>query len=128
MSKTTKTTTKTTEKTNQMETLVSKVSTILKKKIGKKKVTSNSQIREELATMEIVAEASRVRKAIRTIRTSDGKEGIPNLIATSRGYYVARSNDEITEYIAHLRSFENNLRRLRSNFEKNLKKNLKKTV
>ena len=114
--------TKTTTKNNQMENLVSKVSTILKKKLGKKNVISNRQIREELAKMEIITEASRVRKAIRTIRTSDGKEGISNLIATSRGYYVARSTNEITEYIAHLRSFENNLRRLRSKFEKNLKK------
>ena len=120
MTKTTKTT-NTEKTTNQMETLVSKVSTILKKKVGKKNVISNRQIRAELAEMEIVAEESRVRKAIRTIRESSGKEGITNLIATSRGYYVARSPIEVSEYVAHLRSFENNLRRLRSKFEKNLK-------
>jgi hypothetical protein len=110
-----------TVKKNQMETLVSKVSTILRKKVGKKNVTSNRQIREELASMDIHAEEARVRKAIRQIRTSSGKGRISNLIATSRGYYVAKTKDEVSEYIAHLRSFENNMRRLRSNFEKQLK-------
>lgn len=48
----------------------------------------------------ITIDGARIRKLVNYIRTNDK---VPFLMATSRGYYVSSSTDEVSEYVKSLR-------------------------
>lgn len=48
----------------------------------------------------ITIDGARIRKLVNYIRTNDK---VPFLMATSRGYYVSSSTDEVIEYVKSLR-------------------------
>ena len=72
----------------------------LRVKVGKEKAVTNKDIVRGLkATCDIKIGDARVRKMINYIRNNDI---IPCLIATSKGYYIAETKDEMLDYIDSL--------------------------
>ena len=72
----------------------------LRVKIGKDKTVTNRDIVRGLkANLNIKIGEARVRKMINHIRNNDI---IPCLIATSKGYYIAETKDEMLDYIDSL--------------------------
>ena len=72
----------------------------LRVKIGKDKAVTNRDIVRGLkANLNIKIGEARVRKMINHIRNNDI---IPCLIATSKGYYIAETKDEMLDYIDSL--------------------------
>lgn len=78
----------------ELNVLLPRITTILKDKFGKDKAITNEKIRNIHL---------RVRKVINHIRTN----GIVKcLMATSRGYYIAQSREELETYIDSLEGRE----------------------
>ena len=72
----------------------------LRVKVGKEKAVTNKDIVRGLkANCDIKIGEARVRKIINYIRNNDI---IPCLIATSKGYYIAETKDEMLDYIDSL--------------------------
>ena len=72
----------------------------LRVKVGKEKAVTNKDIVRGLkANCDIKIGEARVRKMINYIRNNDI---IPCLIATSKGYYIAETKDEMLDYIDSL--------------------------
>ena len=72
----------------------------LRVKVGKEKAVANKDIVRGLkANCDIKISEARVRKMINYIRNNDI---IPCLIATSKGYYIAETKDEMLDYIDSL--------------------------
>lgn len=72
----------------------------LRVKVGKAMAVTNKDIVRGLAiNLDIKISEARVRKMINHIRNNDI---IPCLIATSKGYYIAESPEEMDEYIQSL--------------------------
>ena len=72
----------------------------LRVKVGKEKAVTNKDIVRGLkANCDIKIGEARVRKMINHIRNNDI---IPCLIATSKGYYIAETKDEMLDYIDSL--------------------------
>ena len=72
----------------------------LRVKVGKEKAVTNKDIVRGLkANCDIKIGEARVRKMINYIRNNDI---IPCLIATSKGYYIAETKDEMLDYIESL--------------------------
>ena len=72
----------------------------LRVKVGKEKAVTNKDIVRGLkANCDIKIGDARVRKMINYIRNNDI---IPCLIATSKGYYIAETKDEMLDYIDSL--------------------------
>ena len=72
----------------------------LRVKVGKEKAVTNKDIVRGLkANCDIKIGEARVRKMINYIRNNDI---IPCLIATSKGYYIAETKNEILDYIDSL--------------------------
>lgn len=79
-------------------------------KIGASKTVTNKKMVEGLANYGIKTSAPRIRKIINYIRVNGL---VNNLIATSKGYYVAETKDEILNYIQSLEQRENSIRSVR---------------
>lgn len=90
----------------------------LQTKIGKRSAIKNGQIVQTLKSSYKITEA-RVRKLINHIRTNDI---IPGLIATSDGYYIAQTEDELIEYEESLKGRENAIREVRVSIERQRRK------
>ena len=90
----------------------------LQTKIGKRSAIKNGQIVQTLKSSYKITEA-RVRKLINHIRTNDI---IPGLIATSDGYYIAQTENELIEYEESLKGRENAIREVRVSIERQRKK------
>ena len=87
-------------------------------KNGAAMAVTNKEIVAGLAkNCSISISEPRVRKIINYIRV---KNMIPRLIATSRGYYVAESRQEVLDYIESLRSRENAIKSVRLSIESQL--------
>jgi len=92
---------------------------ILSKKIGKSNAVTSKQMIDGLKKFNIAdLTGSRIRKIIQTIRTNNLVVG---LIASSNGYYVARTEAELEEWIESIRQRENAMRESRIMAEKTLK-------
>ncbi len=74
---------------------------ILQGRIGKERAISNQSIITILANYGYTTITPRVRKIIHAIRISGDVKG---LIANSRGYYIAESIPELSDYISSLES------------------------
>lgn len=86
----------------ELNVLLPRITTILKDKFGKDKAITNENIRNTHLT-DCLANEARVRKVINHIRTN----GIVKcLMATSRGYYIAQSREELETYIDSLEGRE----------------------
>lgn len=73
----------------------------LRTKIGKEKAITNKQIRSKFKDRGVSIPDSRVRKIINHIRIN----GLVELLcASSNGYYIAKNDKEINEYMIGLKS------------------------
>jgi hypothetical protein len=78
---------------------------------GKEFIVTGEQIREGInKNLNMNFDMIRIRKMIQFIRTNDLVAG---LIATSKGYYVAKTAEEIEDWIESLKSRENAIRKIR---------------
>lgn len=73
----------------------------LRTKIGKEKAITNKEIRAKFKERGISIPDARVRKIINHIRI---KGLVELLCASSKGYYVAKNDKEINEYMVGLKS------------------------
>lgn len=87
------------------------------KKRGKENAITNKQIVSTLAPKGYKVSDVRVRKIVNHIRKNNLVEG---LIATSAGYYISTDPAEVADYIESLAGRENEIRRIRKQFEKYL--------
>lgn len=86
----------------------------LQTKVGKQSAVTNKYIVSKLKDRYKITEA-RVRKIINYIRITGL---VPCLIATSDGYYIAQSNDEIRDYESSLYGRENAIREVRLSLDR----------
>jgi hypothetical protein len=78
---------------------------------GKEFIVTGEQIRDGInKNLNLHFDMIRIRKMIQFIRTNDLVAG---LIATSKGYYVAKTAEEIEDWIESLKSRENAIRKIR---------------
>lgn len=83
---------------------------------GKENAVTNKEICSKMCNYKM--SDARVRKIINHIRINDL---VPCLIATSNGYYVAVTEQEISEYCLSLEGRENAIREVRLSIERQRK-------
>ena len=102
----------------ELDTLVPAVVRGLAGCIGRKRAITNRHfIRTKMDGMQI--NESRLRKCINHIRT---KGLIHGLMATSKGYYIAESRQELEDYLLSLKGREDALKELRRSIRKQMEK------
>jgi hypothetical protein len=85
---------------------------------GKRNIATGEQIRNGIRNhLKIDFSESRIRKMIQYIRLNNLVLG---LVATSRGYYVAETIDEIQQWVDSLKSRENAIREIREKAERQI--------
>ena len=85
-------------------------------KVGKENAVTNSAIvRGMKANLNLKTTEPRVRKIINHIRTNDL---VPCLIATSQGYYIAESEQELKDYEESLLGREEAIRQVRLSIQR----------
>ncbi len=75
----------------------------LSMKIGKERAIKNSEICAKMRLQGSRIDNARLRKVINHIRVN---ALLPGVIATSEGYYIATTKEEMADYIASLESRE----------------------
>lgn len=99
-------------------TLVPVVIAGLKVKVGKDKAVKNGYICSALRRQNYDISEARLRKIINYIRTNNLVVG---LIATSSGYYIAKSKKEMEDYADSLLGRESAIRQVRESIESQMK-------
>ena len=79
-------------------------------KVGKATAITNGRICDALRSKGYKITEPRLRKIVNFIRTSGI---VTNLIATSKGYHIATSLDEMEDYIESLKARESAIRDVR---------------
>ena len=87
-------------------------------KIGEAKAITNGTITKAMQGAGYRLNDARLRKIINHIRTNGM---VKWLIATSKGYYVATSTNEVEQYIDSLRGREDAIRAVRESMERQLR-------
>lgn len=79
--------------------------------IGSERAIKNDSLKRGLNARypQLKITSSRVRKLIHAIRVS---RAVPRLIASSRGYYVARNPEELSVYITSLQQRINSIEKI----------------
>ena len=108
-----------TEPLNEYErdTLLPVICRGLANKIGEAKAITNATITKAMRGAGYELNEARVRKIINHIRTTGM---VRWLIATSKGYYIATTRQEIEDYIGSLRGREQAIRAVRESMERQL--------
>lgn len=83
---------------------------ILENRKGKKHSITSTRIIEIFKARDIKIDQARIRKIIHHIRV---KALVKNLMATSKGYYIAENEAEMRIYIESLRQREDSIREIR---------------
>lgn len=86
-------------------------------KVGEAKAITNAAITRAMKSAGYQLTEARLRKIINHIRTTGM---IRWLIATSKGYYIATSRQEMEDYIVSLRGREDAIRAVRESMERQL--------
>ena len=95
----------------ELKTVLPQIVRGLLRKVGKANAITNSAIvRGRKANLNLSLTEARVRKIINHIRCHDL---VPCLIATSNGYYIAESEQELKEYETSLLGREEAIRNVR---------------
>lgn len=95
----------------ELKTVLPQIVRGLLRKVGKANAITNSAIvRGMKANLNLSLTEARVRKIINHIRCHDL---VPCLIATSNGYYIAESEQELREYETSLLGREEAIRNVR---------------
>lgn len=108
-----------TEPLNEYErdTLLPVICRGLSNKVGEARAITNTAITKAMKGAGYQLTEARLRKIINHIRTTGL---IKWLIATSKGYYIATSRQEMEDYIGSLRGRELAIRAVRESMEKQL--------
>ena len=101
----------------ERDTLLPVICRGLKTKIGEARAITNASITKAMKGAGYQLNEARVRKIINHIRTTGM---VKWLIATSKGYYIATSIQEMEDYIGSLRGREDAIRAVRESMEKQL--------
>ena len=101
----------------ERDTLLPVICRGLVTKVGEKMAITNTAITKAMRGAGYQLTEARLRKIINHIRT---KGMVKWLIATSKGYYIATSVDEMRQYIESLRGREDAIRAVRESMEKHL--------
>lgn len=101
----------------ERDTLLPVICRGLRNKIGEARAITNASITKAMRGAGYVLTEARLRKIINHIRTTGM---IRWLIATSKGYYIATSRQEMEDYIGSLRGREDAIRAVRESMEKQL--------
>lgn len=95
----------------ELNTVMPKLGAILSSCTGPDKAVTNRQIRAQLlARYNLEVSDPRVRAMINELRTSDA---VPYLVASSKGYYIAGSVEEVEDYARSLDSRIREMARVR---------------
>lgn len=89
---------------------------ILSSRVGSSRAVTSSQFLN-VHLKDCPIDAARLRKVINYIRT---KGLIQGLMATSRGYYVAETREELEAYLESLQGRENAIKELRRSIRKQM--------
>lgn len=108
-----------TEPLNEYErdTLLPVICRGLSNKVGEARAITNTAITKAMRGAGYQLTEARLRKIINHIRTTGM---VKWLIATSKGYYIATSRQEMEDYIGSLRGREDAIRAVRESMEKQL--------
>ncbi len=91
----------------------------LKKKIGRKKAVTNARITQFLDANGFgKLNSARVRKIINYIRVNNL---VKNLIANSRGYFIAAELYEVVDFLESLKRRENSIKKVRSSYDTDIR-------
>ena len=101
----------------ERDTLLPIICRGLANKIGEARAITNAAITKAMRGAGYQLNEARVRKIINHIRTTGM---VRWLIATSKGYYIATSPDEVQQYIGSLRGREEAIRAVRESMEQQL--------
>lgn len=101
----------------ERDTLLPVICRGLSNKFGEAKAITNTAITNAMKGAGYQLTEARLRKIINHIRITGM---IRWLIATSKGYYIATSVDEMRQYIESLRGREDAIRAVRESMEKQL--------
>lgn len=101
----------------ERDTLLPIICRGLANKIGEARAITNASITKAMKGAGYQLNEARVRKIINHIRTTGM---VRWLIATSKGYYIATSRQEMEDYIGSLRGREDAIRAVRESMEKQL--------
>lgn len=101
----------------ELNTLLPVICRGLKTKIGEARAITNAAITKAMKGAGYQLNEARVRKIINHIRTTGM---VRWLIATSKGYYIATSRQEMEDYIGSLRGREDAIRAVRESMERQL--------
>ena len=101
----------------ERNTLLPVIASGLRNKVGEAKAITNSAITSAMKGAGYRLTEARVRKIINHIRTTGM---VKWLIATSKGYYIATSRQEMEDYIDSLRGREAAIRAVRESMERQL--------
>tara|TARA_R110002153_G_scaffold167458_1_gene320151 strand:+ start:106 stop:474 length:369 start_codon:yes stop_codon:yes gene_type:complete len=104
----------------ELNTLLPIILKGLSTKIGKHNAITNKAICKAMDTIGHKLHDARLRKLIHHIRAHDL---IVNLIATSKGYYIATTTQEVEDYIRSLRERINSIEFIKQSIQRQMKKN-----
>lgn len=104
----------------ERDTLLPVICRGLSNKIGEARAVTNATITKAMKGAGYQLNEARVRKIINHIRT---RGMVRWLIATSKGYYIATSSQDVENYIDSLRGREDAIRAVRQAMEQQLKQN-----
>jgi hypothetical protein len=88
----------------ELNTLTPMIIRGLSMKIGRERAIKNSEICAKMRLAGYRIDNARLRKVINHIRVN---ALLPGVVATSEGYYIATTKQEMADYIASLESREN---------------------
>jgi len=101
----------------ERDTLLPVICRGLRNKVGEKMAITNTAITKAMRGAGYQLTEARLRKIINHIRTTGM---VKWLIATSKGYYIATSRQEMEDYIGSLRGREEAIRAVRESMEQQL--------
>ena len=104
----------------ELNTLLPIILKGLSTKIGKHNAITNKAICKAMDTIGHKLHDARLRKLIHHIRAHDL---IVNLIATSKGYYIATTTQEVEDYIRSLSERINSIEFIKQSIQRQMKKN-----
>ena len=104
----------------ELNTLLPIILKGLSTKIGKHNAITNKAICKAMDTIGHKLHDARLRKLIHHIRAHDL---IVNLIATSKGYYIATTTQEVENYIRSLSERINSIEFIKQSIQRQMKKN-----
>jgi len=98
----------------EKNSLVPRIVTGMRKIVGRERAITNAEIVARLKKEGYKLSEARVRKIINYIRVNGI---IERLIATSEGYYIANTDQEVRDYIESLKGREEAIRAVRRRLE-----------